>query len=171
MANTFTKIATVTVGSGGASSISFSSISSSYTDLCLKYSIRTSSNTLTNAYDYGHLEINGNTSSLSYRQLYDDAGTAYSNSGSSVFYVWVSSSGATASTFTNGELYFPNYTSSNYKSFSLDEVNENNGTQTLLIMTAGLWSNTSAINQLTIAPNSGTYVQYSTATLYGIKNS
>ena len=85
--NTLTKIQTVTVGSGGASSITFSSIPSTYTDLCLKYSIRTSSNTLSTVYDYGHLEINGNTSSLSIRQLYGENGTAYSNNASSVFYV------------------------------------------------------------------------------------
>ena len=40
MATTFTKIASVTVGSGGASSIDFTSIPSTYTDLCVKLSTR-----------------------------------------------------------------------------------------------------------------------------------
>ena len=40
MANTYTLIASNTVGSGGAASISFSSIPSTYTDLLVKISTR-----------------------------------------------------------------------------------------------------------------------------------
>ena len=40
MAVTFTQIASVTVGSGGAASIDFTSIPSTYTDLCIKTSIK-----------------------------------------------------------------------------------------------------------------------------------
>ena len=40
MANTYTLISSVTVGSGGASSIDFTSIPATYTDLCLVWSGR-----------------------------------------------------------------------------------------------------------------------------------
>jgi hypothetical protein len=35
---------------------------------------------------------------------------------------------------------------------------------------AALWSNTAAINAITITSGDGNYVQYSSATLYGIKS-
>ena len=77
--------------------------------------------------------------------------------------------GYTASTFGNAELYIPNYTSSNNKSFSADSVTENNATAAYSQLIAGLWSNVTAITSLSLAPSSGTFVQHSTATLYGVK--
>jgi hypothetical protein len=78
---------------------------------------------------------------------------------------------STSSTFNNGELYFPNYLSSSNKSFSIDMVAENNGTTGYNFLDAVLWSYTEAITSISIVANSGTFVQYSTAYLYGIKNS
>jgi hypothetical protein len=177
MAATFTKIATVTVGSGGVSTIDFSSIPTTYTDLCLKVSLR--SDVTGGGRDYFALRFNANSSDYSWRWLYGyDSGTVGSNSGSAQTYQKVftmTDSQTTANTFGNAEVYIPNYASSNYKSSSGDSVAENNSTATyMLVLNAGLWSNTAAINQITIYPNnggSGNFVQYSTATLYGIKNS
>ena len=45
MPNTFTLIASSTVGAGGASSIDFTSIPSTYTDLVIKASLRSDRNT------------------------------------------------------------------------------------------------------------------------------
>ena len=59
MADTFVKIATVTVGSGGAATIDFSSIPSTYTDLCIKHSLRNGSINVSNAI---RLTINGSLS-------------------------------------------------------------------------------------------------------------
>ena len=78
---------------------------------------------------------------------------------------------ATANTFANVSIYIPNYTSANYKSVSIDAVTENNATTAYAFLSAGLWSNTAAITSATITNSSGNYVQYSTAYLYGIKNS
>ena len=51
-------------------------------------------------------------------------------------------------------------------------VNEDNSATAYANMTAGLWAQTAAINQLTITNGTGnSYVQYSTATLYGISKS
>jgi hypothetical protein len=82
-----------------------------------------------------------------------------------------SGNGATASTFGNGEVYIPNYAGSTNKSMSADGVSENNGTEAYTDLIANLWSNTSAITSILLYPDSGTWQQYSTATLYGIKNS
>ena len=65
MPNTFTLIASSTVGAGGASSIDFTSIPSTYTDLCLKVSARsTATDTNVNMY----VKFNGSTSGYSGRQ-------------------------------------------------------------------------------------------------------
>ena len=114
MANTYIKIASNTVGSGGVSSITFSSIPQTYTDLVIKASVRTSRG------------------------------------------------------FTNDALSIK----LNNKSFSSESVIENNGTDARVEMMASLWANTSAVTSITIDVYTGnTLLQYSTFTLYGIKNS
>mgnify|MGYP003342157445 CR=1 FL=1 len=79
----------------------------------------------------------------------------------------------TANTFSNGELYIPNYTSSSQKFISDDSVRENNATSGIDFLSAGLWTGTSAINTITLRVYGGSanLVQYSTFYLYGINNS
>ena len=168
MANTYTKIASVTVGAGGASSIDFTSIPSTYTDLCIKISGRSTSTSTGST-----ITFNGSSSSYTNKRLYGDGSAPASDSAitTGISNTFIDDSGFTATTFGNGEIYIPNYASSNYKSVSVDGVTENNATTALMMLTAGLWSNTAAINQVTITPALGNFTQYSTATLYGIKNS
>ena len=170
MPDTFIKIASVTVGSGGASSIDFTSIPSTYTDLVVKYSIRTTS---ANQIDYLKCEFNGSTTSYTERVLYGYGTTVGSASNSGSYDNIINGGANTASTFSNGEIYVPNYAGSNYKSFSSDSVAESNTTSNnMLMLAAELWSNTSAITSIKLSDlSSGTIAQYSTATLYGIKNS
>jgi hypothetical protein len=174
MANTYVAIATVTVGSGGTSYIEFTSIPATYTDLLLKCSLR--SNRTDAVIDTVGLRFNGN-SSASYNmiRLTGTGAAASSGSGSgdtSLFLDNPPTDGATASTFGNSEYYIPNYAGSTNKSVSADSVSENNATTAYARLTAGLWSNTSAITSIRLTPDTGTlWNQYSTATLYGIKNS
>jgi hypothetical protein len=74
----------------------------------------------------------------------------------------------TSNTFSNTEIYIPNYTSNNYKSVSTDSVMENNATEAYANLNAILWSNTSAINSITLTPSAGNFAQYSEFTLYGV---
>ena len=170
MPDTFIKIASVTVGSGGASSIDFTSIPSTYTDLVVKYSIRT---TAANQVDYLKCEFNGSTTSYTERVLYGYGTTVGSASNSGSYDNIINGGANTASTFSNGEIYVPNYAGSNYKSFSSDSVAESNSTSyNMLMLAAELWSNTSAITSIKLSDySSSTIAQYSTATLYGISNS
>ena len=166
MANpTMTLIASVTVGSGGAATIDFTSIPSTYTDLCLKLSARS-----TTTDEYCNISFNGVTTNLSGIYLYGSIATPTSGSLVPIFYT--DSSATTANTFGNGEIYIPNYSGSANKSMSIDSVTENNATGASKILQAGLWSNTSAINRITLTHSgTGIFVQYSTAYLYGISNS
>lgn len=171
MANTFTKIASVTVGSGGASTVDFSSIPSTYTDLAVYYSIRGSSNESGDGHN-PYFKFNNNTSNYSWIMGYGNGSSALKDSGTSNLLICACpSSDFTANTFSNGLVYIPNYTSSNYKVYYRDSTAENNGASSYTVFNARLWSNTSAINQITFYPITGTFVQYSSATLYGIKNS
>jgi hypothetical protein len=50
-------------------------------------------------------------------------------------------------------------------------VTEDNATLAWAYLSAALWSNSAAITSVKLIPNAGTFVQYSTATLYGINKS
>jgi hypothetical protein len=167
MADTFVKIASVTVGSGGASTIDFTSIPSTYTDLCVKISARTTTSDSSNSWKYITVAFNGASTNRSSRFLFGNGSSAGSASDTTI-YGWVNGHNATASTFGNMEIYITNYAGSTNKSLSADIVTENNATGAYANLEAGLWSNTSAINQITFNLDTGNFVQYSTATLYGI---
>jgi hypothetical protein len=170
MANTFVKIATVTVGAGGAATMTFSSIPSTYTDLCLLASLR--SDKPSYGFSNYNLSINGSTSTFTSRYLEGSGASATSGSFTTGASGNINGPASTASTFSNTQFYFPNYTSSAYKSYSLDHVTEANATTAWMDFIAGLWSTTSAITSLTLTEgNSSVFAQYSTATLYGISKS
>lgn len=164
MPNTMTLISAVTVGAGGAAAIDFTSIPSTYTDLIVKLSTR---NTGTDT--WMNLKFNGSSSNWSMR-YFQGSGSAVSSGSdpANTYSIQQTISTNTASTFGNAELYIPNYTSSNNKSVSIDHVTENNATTAYQSLTSLLWSNSAAINQITITPNAGTFAQYSAAYLYGI---
>ena len=171
MATTYEAIATVTVGSGGAANITFSSIPATYTDVLVKISARSSSTG--GAYDrYATMTFNGSTTSRSFRRLYGYGTTAGSDNGTFGYAFSMSGTTGTASTFNNAEIYIPNYAGSTNKSFSIDGVSEqNSATVNYLDLTAGLWSNTAAITSIAFTPDTGNFAEFTTATLYGIKNS
>jgi hypothetical protein len=164
MATTYTLISSVTVGSGGAANIEFTSIPATYTDLVLKVSPRISSTNSTVYVDY-----NSSTSNQSWNRLYNSSGSVGGDTSSRQLITAVTSD-FTASTFGSTEIYIPNYASSNNKSSSVDTVQENNSSTNLQALIANLWSNSAAITAIRIVASSGTFVQYSTAYLYGISN-
>jgi hypothetical protein len=176
MANTYEIIASVTVGSGGAATIDFTSIPATYTDLLIKLSSRSDRSGNTSADQY--IQFNGNTSAVySMRRLLGTGSSASSDSASSdakgAFVGMATGSTATASTFANTEIYIPNYTSSNAKSISIDSVTENNATEAYQVFNASLWNpvTQAAITSLLIGTyTTNNFVQYSTAYLYGISN-
>ena len=160
---TYKLIASTTVGSGGAASIDFSSIPSTYTDLVIKGSVMNSqgiANTITIAF-------NGSTTAT-VRYL-EGAGSGTPASGTS--FNWAASSNDITNTPSNWEIYIPNYAGSINKSWATDSVVENNATLAYATLIAGLWSNTAAINQITLTQTGSNFRQYSTCYLYGIKNS
>ena len=167
MASTLVALQTVTVGSGGASSISFTNIPQTYKDLQVVISGRLNGTSAGTS-----IAFNNDTNNFSYKHLYAFDSTVGSGGGN-VNYVYESNtSNMTASTFDNSQIYIPNYTGSTNKSYSVDAVSENNSTSLAIrILLGGVWSKTDPITTVTVAPYSGAFVQYSTATLYGVYNS
>ena len=154
--------ASVTLGSGGT-------IPQTYTDLLLKISARSDVGRASGGFT-AYVYLNGNTSSLTNTQLRGTGSSVFSYSGQTNS-LFVDASDDTSNTFGNTEVYIPNYTSSNNKSFSVDGVEETNGSLVYSSINANLWSNTAAITSITITPLSGNLISGSTFYLYGIKNS
>lgn len=168
MAFTYELIATSTVGAGGASSITFSSIPATYTDLVIKYSMRSSR--AANV-DNVQLNINGqgvNTNISCRYFLGDGSATARSTTDAVAAGGAINGANMVANGFTNGEIYIPNYTTSNPKVMGVNVVTGNTATYSLQLIVATLWNQTAVINSIALDPQVGDLVQYSTASLYGI---
>jgi hypothetical protein len=169
MAYTYSKISSVTVGSGGSSSIDFIAIPQNYTDLLISLSGRSVRSAVN---DVLYMKFNSSTSDYSSKILEGNGASATSYSGGSSAFsdiLGIPAATSTANTFGNVAIYIPNYTSSNNKSISVDGVGENNATTAFVDLYAGLLSNTAAITSITLYNIISNFAQYSTATLYGIK--
>lgn len=158
MASTYTPLSTQTLGSS-ASSITFSSISSAYTDIVLVLASSTVSGAVTNHY----LRVNGDTgSNYSYTRLYGDGTSAGSDRGTNSSLILL---GEVGTTITNNIIHFQNYSNTTtYKTI----LNRGNATIGTVNGVVGLWRSTSAINSITVFPISGSFATGTTATIYGI---
>jgi len=167
MANTYELINKVTLGSDQAN-VEFTSIPSTYTDLTILVSAR-----LARATNGGSFAINfnGSASNFTQRELRGDGTSAASFSGTTIIAL-IPGGNTTSNTFSNFQVYIPNYTSSNNKSFSSDYTSENNATEGYVGFVAGLWSQTATINAIKFLDNGvGNILSGSSFYLYGIKNS
>lgn len=143
-----------------AGSVTFT-VPSGYTDLRIVMSARQDNNDTA----MGSLRING---SVNYDgKLLGGNGSTTWSQGSPLY--GIVPANATANTFNNAEIYIPNYSGSQIKSFSVDSVNENNSSSAVAAIFAGYWNTTSAITSIDIfAYGGGNLVAGSTFTLYGI---
>lgn len=170
---TYVNIASSTVGSA-TSTVTFSSIPSTYTDLVLLGSIRDTEG----AANVQNLRIrlnNDSTTLYSFTQLQGNGSAAIVDiaTGRTNFLVnqGTNSTGSTANTFASFELYLPNYLSSTNKPASLFSFTENSATQAYINATAQLYRSTSTISRIDILSSAGnnTIAVNSSFYLYGIK--
>jgi hypothetical protein len=172
MANTYIAISTSTVGSGGATTIEFANIPSTYTDLKLVGSWRVDRAGQTRS--GSRLWFNSNTSAwASIRLAGYDSNSVLSDAGGSTYFnqPQPTASSATANTFGSVEFYIPNYAGSQSKTlYSMSGTENNSTTAWILEFDGGLWDSASAITNIKIDGNGYDFVQYSTFTLYGIAN-
>jgi hypothetical protein len=169
---TMQPIYTQTVGSGGATSITFNNIPQTFTDLKLEVSARGSQS----GGGVADISILFNNDSSS---VYSYTGMSGTNNGTDSFRIsstyiqfafFGSGNDATANTFGSTSVYIPNYTSSSFKSGTGDTVTENNSsTAYWMRLMAYLYRSTSPITSIKLTPTGTSFLQNSTFTLYGIK--
>jgi len=171
VANSYESIATVTVGSGGAANVEFTSIPATYTHLQIRLIGR--SDRAANL-DGLRLQANSDTASnYAEHGLYGDGSSAGAFAGTSQAYMqFYRIAGANAGANTFGAIYIDilDYANTNkFKTARSIGGADNNGSGEIYL-TSGLWRSTSAITSLKLYPGVGTnFTQYTQIALYGIK--
>lgn len=175
LTGSYESIATVTVGSGGSSSISFTSIPSTYKHLQIRAMLSTVQGTdrgnsalyarfnSDSSGNYAWHQLKGNGSSVS-ATGYSSENTIY---GSDTWY-----SGGASGVFGVMVMDILDYTNTNkYKTVRiLNGFDSNSATtgNTSVGLNSGLWMSTSAISTITIPNNGFNFKEYSHFALYGI---
>ena len=159
--STYEPIATTTLGSAAAT-VTFSSISGSYTDLVLVMSVLAESNL---GGQNAGIRFNGDTgSNYSATWIYGNGSTAYSERTTSATSIGRFDFYTTTVPMTT-IISINNYSNSTtYKTALIRSNESSNGTRA----NVGLWRNTAAINQITVIIDGGNFGSGSTFTLYGI---
>jgi hypothetical protein len=157
MPSTYTPISTTTTT--GATSIDFTSISSTYTDLI----IVAVGNENAGGGGYIKVTVNNNTGAIYSRCALRGNGTAASSASANSETAWYPDFATNPSNCT---MYFMNY--SNTTTFKT-MFNKSVQMTSTITAQANLWRNTSAINRITLASSAGGATLVGTFTLYGIK--
>ena len=166
----YESIATTTLGSS-TSTITFSSIPSTYTHLQLRWLARSDRAA---AQDFVDIRFNSDTgANYAAHSLYGDGATATAIayvSNTSVGVIFMPGSTATASVFSVGVMDILDYTNTNkYTTSRILGGADINGSGRI-VLGSGVWMNTAAVTTLTIiTDNASTFSQYSSFALYGIK--
>lgn len=173
--NTYTPIATTTLGSNTAS-YTFSSIPATYTDLVIvmNYSGATSAGAAANMSAY--LRINSDTSSnYSQTLMYGFGSTANSGRETSQTVYYIADYGYIATTsgiFGNSVIHLMNYkNTTTYKTLleRSSHIDTAQGSAFGVVSGVGLWRSTAAITSINLLmPGTNVYRTGSTFTLYGI---
>ena len=176
MAGNLYALATVSVTSaGGRSCLEFASIPQTYTDLLILYAARCNRSDL--VADGVFLRFNSDLTAANYynRRLIGSAsGSPSSDGGANYGGAGLTDAVlATSNMWGNSSVYVNNYSQNGWiKTWFADGVTENNGSSAYEQLAAGNWTNTVPVTNIRFYPEVGTlWNQYTTAYLYGIKNS
>ena len=172
--NSYESIATVTVGSGGSSSISFSSIPSTYKHL----QIRGIAQELSTSPGYDSIDIVLNSdagANYSWHRLLGNGSAASADAGTSQNYglagtMYYTTAGA-SNVFNAVVADVLDYQNTNkYKTIRSLAGVDNNGAGTVGLLSTS-WRSTSAVTSITLYPDNRvrSFAQYSSFALYGIK--
>ena len=168
MPATYESIASTTLGASAAS-VTFSSISGSYTDLVIvgQYSF------ISNGIRYANFRVgNGSVDTGSnYSNTYFDSYTGSAGSGRNSnltlgLFSYSSNAGLTTSQYQVGIMHFMNYSNTTTNKTTLSR-NMSAGDMTSLYV--NLWRSTAAINTIQVISGNADFASGSTFTLYGIK--
>jgi hypothetical protein len=164
----YDSIATTTVGAGGASSITFTSIPSTYKHLQIRGMMKSTSS----SEDFLYLRVNSDTGGNYAAHRIQGNGSTVSSAGfAGQIWCWFGFAAGTSNTNVVGTsiLDILDYTNTN-KNKTMRGLHgvDYNGSGTIYGEFSNGWYNTSAINSITILGGSN-IGQYSSFALYGIK--
>jgi hypothetical protein len=170
----FESLSTVIVGSGGSSSITFSSIPQGYAHLQIRGISKTDR---TNRFgDTFNVRLNSDTgSNYAWHELYGNGGGTTASAGASATFMRLGRTSAVDAAINNifgvQIIDILDYTDTNkYTTVRSLDGDDLNGEGYVGIW-SGLWQSTSAVTSVTLIPNLGTnWVQYTKFALYGIKD-
>jgi len=170
----FESIATVSLGSGGAADVEFTSIVGTYSHLQIRWLARTDRSNSGNG-DYLKLQFNSDTATNYARHdLNGNGTTAAAGAASSTANMEINrtaDAGAGSNIFGSGVVDILDYANANkYKTIRNLGGFDNNGTGQIRL-DSGLWQNTNAITSIKISVGGGSNIlQYSHFALYGIRS-
>jgi hypothetical protein len=171
-ATSYESIASTTVGLGGTGFVEFTSIPSTYKHLQVRMMTRGSISAVGSNVD---VQFNSDTGTNYWTHFLEGNGSAassYSAGGGStvgIYAGWGAAANAGSNIFGAGVWDILDYTNTNkVKVIRALSGIDNNGSG-ILLFNSGSWSGTAAITSMKIQPNSGTFSQYSSFALYGIK--
>lgn len=169
----YESISTVTVGAGGQSSISFSSIPSTFKHLQVRGISRDTSATYASSDMV--MQLNSDTAgNYSWHRLYGTGSAAAADSAAAASYMSIgqeSTSIASASFFGASVIDILDYADTNkYKTVRcLTGIDLNGGADGRIMLASGNWRSGSAVSTILVKPLSGNFAEYSSFALYGIK--
>jgi hypothetical protein len=164
---------TVLVGSGGQSSIEFTSLNSTYGSTYQHLQLRwTARNTGSFTSRDTRVRVNGSSSTYAYHYLTGNGSSVTSSNEtfSSLYVGGMPGASATANIFSTGvmDLLDAFETTKNKTTRTLAGRTGNNNEIMLL---SGLYISTNAIDSISIFPNTDNFAQYSRFSLYGMRSS
>lgn len=167
MPTTHKLIAAQTLGST-AGSVTFSAIPSSYSDLKILFSARSTWDS--SARDIVRVRLNG-TSDTNHtaRYIWGDGSGIIGGGYTFAAGGYIAAALSNANTFSNSEVYILNYTStSQNKVISTHGVEENATATASNILAGSTWASTSVVTSVSLGLSVGSFVANSSFYLYGI---
>ena len=170
--SSYESIATVTVGSGGSSTISFTSIPATYTHLQIRGIGRSlEANT---GLDVIYVRFNSDTgSNYSWHQLFGSGNSASADPGTSTSFMrggLITLNSEAADIFGSSIIDILDYANTNkYKTIRSLSGGEYNNVRGGIGLFSGSWRNTNTITAITLQPSGANFAQYTQFALYGIK--
>jgi hypothetical protein len=165
----FDSIQTVTVGSGGSATVTFTSIPATYTHLQVRALSKDSRTNANSAFD---IRFNGDTASnYSTHDLSADGSTVFVGGTANLSAIGIgnSSGGTNANIFGAQVVDILDYANTNkYKTVRTLSGHDQNGSGFIMLI-SGNWRNTAAVTSITIIPLVANIEEYSQFALYGIK--
>jgi hypothetical protein len=168
----FDSLATTTVGSGGTSTITFSSIPQTYTHLQIRAIARENSGAVT-AFNDVLVRFNSDSgANYRYHYMNGNGTSAIAGTAASQTYAWamdVTGAASAANVYAGNVLDILDYTNTNKNTTTRTLTGADFNGSGAVDFISTLWLNTAAITSITITTGGNNFAQYSSFALYGIK--